>query len=152
MSWYLRPAYKPKTRKTTSKRKTIQTMSVPELVKVLDHEFSVYTRLSNSHNGFCICITCCKMEHWKDIDAGHYISRAVNTTRWDERNVKPQCKKCNRFMEGAKHLFRMALVSLYGEREVENLELVSQVKTKLGREWLVEKIKFYREKNKKWQL
>jgi hypothetical protein len=152
MSWYLRPTYKTKTRKTTTKRKTLGTMSVLELVKVLDHEFSIFTRLSNSHNGFCTCITCNKLEHWKDIDAGHYISRAVNTTRWDERNVKPQCKKCNRFMEGAKHLFRMALVCLYGAKEVENLEFLSQVRTKLDRQWLVEKIKFYREKNKKWQL
>lgn len=55
------------------------------------------------------------------MDAGHYISRAVMATRFDERNVQPQCRFENRFREGVKDEFALALQKKYGLKILEEL-------------------------------
>ena len=63
-----------------------------KLVKKLDIVFSKYVRLSNADkNGNCTCVTCNNTFYWKEIQAGHFMSRKHYSIRWDERNVKPQC-------------------------------------------------------------
>ena len=73
-----------------------------KIVKKLDNIFSQYIRLSNSKNGNCTCVTCGKVGDWKNggMQAGHFMSRKHYSTRWDERNVKPQCAGCNVFRYG----------------------------------------------------
>tara|TARA_R110000782_G_scaffold164531_1_gene256523 strand:+ start:1060 stop:1446 length:387 start_codon:yes stop_codon:yes gene_type:complete len=82
-----------------------------KLVKKLDVVFSQYIRLSNSNNLHCTCVTCEKVGHWKNggIQAGHFISRKHYSTRWDERNVKPQCVGCNMFKAGEQYKFSLYL-------------------------------------------
>lgn len=46
------------------------------------------------------CFTCGKWVDHKSIEVGHYHSRRFMAIRWDERNVRPQCHKCNLDMEG----------------------------------------------------
>lgn len=46
------------------------------------------------------CWTCGETKHWKQVDAGHYISRRHKSVRWDLRNIRPQCKICNGFGKG----------------------------------------------------
>jgi len=85
-----------------------------KLVKKLDILFSKYVRLSNADkNGICTCVTCGKKGHWKDgsIQAGHFMSRKHYSTRWDVRNVKPQCVGCNVFKNGQAYLFSIYLGS-----------------------------------------
>ena len=63
-----------------------------KIVKKLDAVFSQYIRLSNADkNGYCTCVTCGKKYFWKQIQAGHFMSRKHYSTRWLEDNVKPQC-------------------------------------------------------------
>jgi len=80
-----------------------------KLIKKLDAIFSRWVRLSNSVNEICTCVTCGKELHWKDIQAGHFISRKHYSTRWDERNVKPQCVGCNVFKYGEQYKFSLFL-------------------------------------------
>lgn len=82
-----------------------------KIVKKLDNIFSQYIRLSNSKNGICKCVTCGKEGHWKNggIQAGHFQSRKHYATRWDERNVKPQCVGCNMFKAGEQYKFSLYL-------------------------------------------
>ena len=89
-----------------------------KLVKKLDILFSQYVRVKNADNsGICACVTCGKKGHWKDgsIQAGHFISRKHYNTRWDIRNVKPQCVQCNMFKSGQQYLY-----SLYLGKELSN--------------------------------
>ena len=53
-------------------------------------------------NGYCQCVSCGKVEHWSDMDGGHFIDKG-HSSRWalEEENVHPQCKGCNGF--GMKH-------------------------------------------------
>lgn len=120
-----------------------------DLEKILDAEFSFYVRASSRDRmGLIRCVTCGKLEELKDIDCGHYITRALRSTRWDEKNVGPQCRKCNRFLNGMAHEFRAYLVGKWGAEEIEKLEMRSRMISGETRETLLEKIKEYREKNK----
>lgn len=63
--------------------------------------FSEFIRLRDSDAyGRAQCITCQRSGHWRTMDAGHFITRAKESTLFDERNVSCQCKGCNRFQGG----------------------------------------------------
>lgn len=47
--------------------------------------------------GYCKCFTCGVIKHWKNIDAGHWISRGKRATKYHRQNIRPQCKQCNKW-------------------------------------------------------
>ena len=126
--------------------KTAKKPTRSKLVKNLDVVFSQYVRLSNADSrGFCTCVTCGKQGHWKTggIQAGHFISRKHYSTRWDERNVKPQCVACNVYRAGEQYKYSLYLGNnlaeeLYSKSKnivkftnVELEELISTYSTKV---------------------
>tara|TARA_R100000231_G_scaffold139539_2_gene121160 strand:+ start:1298 stop:1684 length:387 start_codon:yes stop_codon:yes gene_type:complete len=85
-------------------------LSKSKLIKKLDRIFSIYVRLFNADkNGNCKCITCGKQQHYKQLHAGHFISRRHLCTRWDLNNVKPQCIYCNTYQQGRQYEFSLQL-------------------------------------------
>jgi|TARA_R110000737_G_scaffold80809_2_gene113118 hypothetical protein len=117
-----------------------------KIIKKLDNIFSQYIRLSNSKNGNCTCITCGKVGDWKNggMQAGHFMSRKHYSTRWDERNVKPQCVGCNMFKAGEQYKF-----SLYnGQQLSEELLQKSRETVKFADVDLLEMIDYYSNKVK----
>ena len=99
----------------------------------LDRVFSEYIRLRDSDkNGYGKCITCGKVIHWKDGDAGHAINRAHMSTRFDEMNVHLQCRHCNRFREGEIVEYSMALVKKYGQARLDILLAKKHFQSKMG--------------------
>lgn len=129
-------------------RRTIDDMPFKDLVKVLDKEYSLYRRLkaafSDHPHGFCVCATCGAHKFWNDIDLGHYITRAIYATRWDDLNTAPQCKKCNRFMNGMGHAMRDHLVWKHGESTVAAIEAKSRMGGHMDPIEMREKIRYYR--------
>ena len=100
--------------------------SLKTLVKDLDAIFSKYIRLSNANDtGYCTCCTCGKMYKWDDssrINCGHYIGRQHKAHRWNERNCKPQCARCNNWGQGEQVKFFKYLVAKYGAFYVDWLD------------------------------
>jgi len=91
-----------------------------KLVKKLDTVFSQWTRLSNADNNKnCICVTCSKTFFWKEIQAGHFMSRKHYSIRWDERNVKPQCAACNVFRYGEQYKYSLYLGNKLSKKLLE---------------------------------
>lgn len=83
-----------------------------KLVKKLDVVFSKYIRLSSADSrGMCTCVTCGRQYHWKNIQAGHFMSRKHYSTRWDENNVFAQCCGCNMFKQGEQYKYSLFLGS-----------------------------------------
>lgn len=117
--------------------KTAKKPTRSKLIKKLDTVFSQYIRLSNAdNNGYCTCVTCNKTFFWKEIQAGHFMSRKHYSTRWDERNVKPQCVRCNIYNQGEGYLYSLYLGDklskklLYESRELRkftNIELEEMI-------------------------
>ena len=108
----------PKSSKTSTKKKT----SKAKLVEKLDKVFSQYIRLKYSSNGYCRCISCGRIHHWKEIQCGHYMSRRYLSTRWSEDNCRPQCVACNVFNQGNIQAYRLALVKEIGQQRVDLVE------------------------------
>jgi hypothetical protein len=128
--------------------KTAKKPTRSKLIKKLDVVFSQWVRLSNAdRRGFCRCVTCGKEGHWKTggIQAGHFISRKHYSTRWDERNVKPQCVGCNVFRSGEAYLFSLYL----GNKLSKELYELSQQITKFTNIELEEMISDYSNRLKK---
>jgi hypothetical protein len=136
-------------------RRTLEQMAHGELEQILDHEVSLHVRASAAVElglgGLVPCYTCGTMYVWKALEAGHYIGRSNRGVRWDLRNIRPQCTKCNSYQEGKHWQFRKNLVVELGEKEVEDLEQVAGMWSEYhhGKPWLIEQIKDWREKNKK---
>ncbi len=76
----------------------------------IDKVFHEYIRRRDADEfGYCNCISCKKNIHFSESDAGHFISRKYLITRYDERNVRAQCRKCNRFEYGRQFEYSIAL-------------------------------------------
>lgn len=100
-------------------------------IKKLDTVFSTYIRMKNAdQNGYCKCVSCGKMQKWVDVDAGHYVNRKFLSVRWNEINVQPQCRACNRFSEGNIPEFGIALQEKYGEDIIKKLLVLKNQSTR----------------------
>lgn len=118
-----------------------------KVVKKLDVVFSQYIRLSNADkNGICTCVTCGKKYFWKQIQAGHFMSRKHYSTRWVEDNVKPQCYGCNVMQQGQQYKFSKYL----GNNLSEQLYSKSKEVVKFTTDELQDKITYYSERVKKF--
>lgn len=95
--------------------------------------FSEYIRLRFSNeNGYCKCYTCGRIRFWTGCDAGHGIGRQHKATKFDEMNVRPQCKPCNGFEGGRREEFKKQMDLEHGEGTWDRMELRSRQRTKIG--------------------
>ncbi|MDR0755140.1 MAG: recombination protein NinG [Prevotellaceae bacterium] len=95
---------------------------------------SEYTRIRDAgYNELVNCISCGKIVHWKDADAGHYVNRKHMSLRYDERNVNAQCRYCNRFCEGNMIGYHAGLIKKYGEDVIHYLEVKKHNTVKWGK-------------------
>ena len=117
------------------------------LIKKLDKVFSQYIRTKDAdHRGKVSCYTCGVVKHWKNMDAGHFQSRGKYMTRWEEKNVKPQCKRCNGFRSGEQYLFGLNLDAEYGKGTADDLVYESNQTARFTNDYLLEKIEYYQNK------
>tara|TARA_R110002050_G_scaffold170191_1_gene301998 strand:- start:146 stop:547 length:402 start_codon:yes stop_codon:yes gene_type:complete len=111
----------------------------------IDKPFHEYIRRrdADDDSGYCQCISCDKPIHFSESDAGHFISRGKLATRWDERNVNAQCRKCNRFEYGRQFEYSLKI----GTELAEQLLQDSRVTFKLMEHEYLEIFEKYRDLN-----
>lgn len=120
-------------------------VSLPKLKKELDRVFSISIRTHRvDDNGATRCVTCNRLDHWKNMDAGHYVPRQDMATRWDPWNVWPQCKPCNGFRGGEPEKMAAYIDRVYGEGAAAKLREKSKTAFKLQRYWLESQIHWYK--------
>lgn len=61
--------------------------------------------------GFNECYTCGVVKDYRELQAGHYKHDRLD---FDERNLKPQCVKCNHFNSGKLDIYSERLIKEYG--------------------------------------
>jgi hypothetical protein len=85
----------------------------------LDRVFSLFIRKRDCIKGnigdFIYCISCGGIVPFDEADAGHYAHRGNMSTRWMEKNVNAQCRRCNRFMGGNLDGYALGLIKKYGD-------------------------------------
>lgn len=95
--------------------------------------FSLYIRLKHSdENGYCKCYTCPAIRHYTKIDCGHGIGRQHKATKFDEKNNRPQCKKCNGFEGGKREEFKKQMDLEHGAGTWDLMELKTRQTVKRG--------------------
>lgn len=115
----------------------------------LDNVFSEYIRRRDSNeDGYGRCISCGKIVHWKDADAGHYVNRNHMSLRYDEKNVHLQCRACNRFDDGNILGYTCGLVERYGNRVLQYLEIKKHNTFKMYQSAYEGLTKYYQQKIK----
>tara|TARA_R100000734_G_C3313328_1_gene104599 strand:- start:1322 stop:1735 length:414 start_codon:yes stop_codon:yes gene_type:complete len=120
--------------------------SISKLKKELDKWFSLYIRIKDcDDNGMVKCYTSGRKYHYKQIHAGHFMSRRHLSTRWLEKNVKPQSAADNLFGQGEQYKFGLQLDNEYGIGTAEELQFIARQNYKITRVDYVEKISYYKE-------
>ena len=120
--------------------------TISKLKKDLDKWFSLFIRLRDADDlGFVKCFTSGRYYHYKNLHAGHFMSRKSHSTRWDEVNVQPQSIGDNLFGQGEQYKFGKELDLKYGEGTSENLQQRAREIQKFSRVDYEEKISYYKE-------
>ena len=84
--------------------------SPKQLKDLADKLFSEFIRRKYADgNGIVKCYTCPNMAPWKELQNGHFVSRTHLSTRWDDRNCRPQCFPCNVWRRGNMDVFALKL-------------------------------------------
>jgi len=119
--------------------------TISKLKKELDKWFSLYIRLRDSNEyGMVQCFTSGRVYHYKQIQAGHFMSRRHLSTRWNEQNVQPQSAADNLFGQGEQWKFGLALDSKYGIGTSRELQELSKQTVKKTRYEYEEDIRYYK--------
>lgn len=117
-----------------------------QLKKKLDKVFSEYIRRKDAKNEMAKCVTCGKIDHWENLQNGHYIPRGHLATRYREDNCHVQCVGCNVFKKGNYTAYSLYMLNKYGKEHLEELERQKHVITKYYP--YEEKIEYYQDKLK----
>jgi hypothetical protein len=125
----------------------------PKTVKTLksnaDTVFSRYIRLRDSKNDIGICITCGQSvgaNGKRNGQAGHFMSRRYNSTRYDEKNVHLQCAGCNMWGAGEQYKYSLAIDKRYGKGTADKLFQKAHMVHKFTPDELKELIQCYKDK------
>lgn len=85
--------------------------------------FSIYIRLKymdEKCQGFDTCYTCGKELPIKEMEAGHAISGRTAAVLFDEEIVRPQCARCNKWLNGNYGVFSSKLIEEHGKEWWDN--------------------------------
>lgn len=106
--------------------------AVSNLKKEADKYWSLATRLRFADNKmgewWVKCVTCPNYKPVKQMQCGHFQSRAFNATRFSEENTAPQCYGCNVMHQGEQYKFSAFIDEFYGEGTAKRLEQEARVK------------------------
>lgn len=91
-----------------------------------------------------VCVTCGKQDEWRNLQNGHYYSRAKYPTRWNEDNCHPQCVGCNVFKSGNYTEYALYMINRYGVDYVQELRELANSGDKITTPELRELLSFYR--------
>ena len=101
--------------------------------------FQAMIRWEAAVDGWVQCVTCGDKHVVENtsltMDAGHYAPRQFGRYAFDERNVHPQCKRCNRpeaqgGRAGATDEMYLFIRTVHGEEVAEELRQAKFAKTK----------------------
>ena len=129
---------------TSFKKGKKPTNNIKKLKNEVWDLFSEWVRRSASdEDGYCGCVTCGKIDHWKNMQAGHFIH---GTLFLIPEIVNPQCPQCNGFLHGNLIPYKEFMLKKYGQSNLDKFEYMAKLKHKYTIFELEHFKKLYREK------
>ena len=120
-------------------------MTKKKLSKKLDVIFSKYIRWYYADaNGYVECYTCGVTKPVKEMQCGHFQSRRHYATRWHTDNCKPQCVKCNMFMQGNIWVYGNKLKAEIGDVKFNELIQLSNTTVKYTQQDYLDMLEYYK--------
>ena len=120
-------------------------MTKKKLSKKLDVIFSKYIRWYYADaNGYVECYTCGVTKPVKEMQCGHFQSRRHYATRWHTDNCKPQCVKCNMFMQGNIWVYGNKLKAEIGDVKFNKLIQLSNSTVKYTQQDYLDMLEYYK--------
>ena len=121
--------------------------TISKLRQQLDRVFNAYIRSRDLVDGNFTCISCGIVKGKDQMNAGHFWAAGKYTAvRWDEDNVHGQCVSCNCFLHGNLYEYGKRLKAIIGQTRFLVLEKAAYSTFKLDRQWLEERIVYYKDK------
>lgn len=108
--------------KKKSKRKT---KTSAQLAEACAKDLQLLVRMKASDDqGYCMCVTCDAIKHYKEMQGGHFFSRGKTATKLVEENIHPQCPGCNKWGMDTNGIlvYRKYMIEMYGEDGLKRLE------------------------------
>lgn len=100
-------------------------MATRPIGKVVDQAATLLQKLvrmkAADQYGMCQCVTCGKRGHYKEMDAGHFVSRTYSKFKLHEENIHPQCKGCNRYASRSIDDYFIFMCDTYGSDAVRQM-------------------------------
>jgi hypothetical protein len=92
------------------------------------------------------CITCGREYEFKQLQAGHFISRVYKSILYDERNCHAQCYGCNVGKRGSVDEYWVAMELKYGRKVIDELMSLKRTARRFKTYELEEMIEVYKSK------
>lgn len=106
--------------KNEKKVKKVKKKTRSQLIKELDKRYSLYIRLKDADvRGYCRCVTCNKVDYYKNMQNGHYLTRANYKYRRSDDNCFPQCVTCNVRLNGNYKSYTLFMIKKFWQERVE---------------------------------
>lgn len=116
--------------------------SVSQLKKEADKYFSLYVRYRDGKKikgeWYSQCITSGQWMPLKAAQAGHFMSRRYNSTRYEEENVNAQSYRDNVLFYGEQYKYALAVDLKYGDGTAAKLAKMAKVPHQFTREELLQ--------------
>lgn len=121
-----------KKKKTGVKKKTRKKSSLEKKKELAWKKTSIVVRRRYSDKlGFCQCVTCGDVKHWKEMQAGHFVPGRTDSILFEETNIHVQCYSCNVCRSGSLIEYYQFMLMTYGQEEILRLQQLKHEPKKL---------------------
>lgn len=87
--------------------------------------FSEYIRRKYAdRDGYAECVTCKRVKHFKQLQAGHFVPGRTNSILFEEDNCHPQCYGCNVGKYGNTVEYYVFMLEKYGQKRIDELRRI----------------------------
>jgi hypothetical protein len=108
-------------------KKKSKKMTISRLRNKVWKVFSLYIRQKGSVNGYNRCVTCGDVKEIAELHSGHFRHGKTIECYFDERNVHPQCPKCNLYLSGNIIEYYPFMEREYGTSVIEEIKNAPKV-------------------------
>lgn len=132
-----------KTKKTKRKLPSIKSLKNKAWKLMSEHVRKNRVSVHILGNGHCECVTCGCRKPYKEMHAGHFIHASKGSlVSYDDRNIHPQCVKCNTYQGGNLIEYTLYMQKTYGNEVIEELkQLKNTIMRRADFDEVIERIK-----------